>query len=178
MLVAYIWVFQHCSSFSTYPWLQQRWLMLRRNVMLNFIILYHNILVMLYDGHPSSIVHASFSCVVKTVCLAHVSMERPFGSCIRNVIFSKSSLKTVSMYGSRDLVFVIRSIVEFFQLWIDLHVMMVFHPHVLLYWPYIVVLCKRSSYNLVRMQFHEKWMLSSSSPWGEDFFLFASYGAF
>ena len=108
--------------------------------MFNFIILYHNILVMLYDGHPSSIVHASFSCVVKTVCLAHVSMERPFGSCIRNVIFSKSSLKTVSMYGSRVLVFVIRSIAEFFQLSVELQVVMILHPHVLLYWTYTVVL--------------------------------------
>ena len=47
--------------FSNYPWLQQRWLMLSRNVMFIFIILYHNILVMLYDEHPSSIVRASFS---------------------------------------------------------------------------------------------------------------------
>ena len=132
--------------------------------MLNFIILYHNILVMLYDGHPYSIVHASFSCVVKTVCLAHVSMERPFGSCIRNVIFSKSSLKTVSMYEYRVLVFIIWSIAEFFQLSLELHVVMILHPHVMLYWTYIVVLCKHSSYNLVQMQFHEKWMLSSSSP--------------
>ena len=119
--------------------------------MLNFIILYHNILVMLYDGHPYSIVHASFSCVVKTVYLAHVSMGRPFRSCIHNVIFSKSSLKTVSMYGSRVLVFVIRSIAEFFQLSVELQVVMILHPHVLLYWPYTVVLCKHSSYNLVQM---------------------------
>ena len=153
--------------FSTYPWLQQRWLMLRMNVMLNFIILYHNILVMLYDGHPSSTIHASFNCVVKTLCLAHVSIERPFGSCIRNVIFNKSSLKTVSMYGSRVLVFVIRSIAEFFQLSIELEVVMSLQPHVLLYFPYIGVLCKRSSYNLVRMHFHEKWMFSSSIPWGK-----------
>ena len=65
---------------------------------------------MLYDGHPSSTVHASFRCVVKAICLAHVLMERPFGSSIHNVIFSKSSLKTISMYGSRVLIFVIRSI--------------------------------------------------------------------
>ena len=77
------------------------------NVMLNCIILYHTILVMLYDGHPSYVVHASFSYVVKIVYLAHVSMERPLMSCIRNVIFSKSSLNIVSMYGSRVLVFVI-----------------------------------------------------------------------
>ena len=82
--------------------------------MLNFIISYHNILVLLYDGHPSSIVHASFSCVVKTVFLAHVSMERPFESCIHNVIFNKSSLKTVSVYGPKVLVFVVRSNAEFF----------------------------------------------------------------
>ena len=75
--------------------------------MLKFIILYHNFLVMLYDAHPSSSVHASLSCVVKTVCLAHVSMERPLRSCIRNVIFSKSSLNTILMYGSRVLVFII-----------------------------------------------------------------------
>ena len=132
--------------------------------MLFFIILYHNILVMLCDGHPSSIVHASFSYVVKTDRLTHVSMERPFGSCIRNVIFSKSSLKAVSMYGFRVLVFVMWSIVEFFQLLVELQVVMSLQPHVLLYLPYIVVLCKRSSYNLVGMQFHEKWVLSSSSP--------------
>ena len=82
--------------------------------MLNFIILYHNILVMLYDGHPSSIVHASFIFVVKIGYLDHVSMERPFRYYIRNVIFNKSSLNTVLMYGSRVIVFVIRSIVEFF----------------------------------------------------------------
>ena len=132
--------------------------------MLNFIILYHNILVILYDGHPSSTIHASFSCVVKTICLAHVLMERPFGSCIRNVIFSKSSMKTVSMYGSMVPVFVIRSIAEFFQLSVELQVVMILHPHVLLYWPYTVVLCKHSSYSLVWMQFHEKWMFSSSNP--------------
>ena len=132
--------------------------------MLKFIILYHNILVMLYDGHPSSTVHSSFSCVVKTICLAHVSMEIPFKSCIHNVIFRKSSLKTISMYGSRVLVFVIRSIAEFFQLSFELQVMMILHRHVLFYWPYIVMLCKHSSYNLVLMQFHEKWMLSSLSP--------------
>ena len=142
--------------FSTYPWLQQRWLMLRRNVMLNFIILYHNILVMLYDGHPSSIVHAYFSCVVEIVFLAHVLMERPFGSCIHNVIFSKRSLNTVWMYGSRVLVFVIRSIAEFFKLSVELQVVMSLLPYVLLYFPYTVVLCKRSSYNLVRMQLYEK----------------------
>ena len=135
--------------FSTYPWLQQRWLMLRRNVMLNFIILYHNILVMLYYGHPSSIVHESFSYVVKIVCLNHVLMEIPFRSCIRNVIFSKSSLKTFSMYGSKVLVSVIRSIAELFQLSVELHVVMILHPCVLLYWTYIVVLCKFSSHNLV-----------------------------
>ena len=100
---------------------------------------------MLYDRYPSSIVHASFSCVVKTVCLVHVSMERPFGSCIRNVIFSKSSMKTVSMYGSMVPVFVIRSIAEFFQLSVELQVVMILHPHVLLYWPYTVVVCKSSS---------------------------------
>ena len=136
--------------FSTYPWLQQRWLMLR-NLMLKFIILYHNILVMLYDGHPSFTVHAPFSCVVNTVCLAHVSMERSFRSCIRNEIFSKSSLKTVSMYGSRVLVFVIWSIAEFFQLSVELQAVMILHPCVLLYWPYTIVLCKCSSYNLVQM---------------------------
>ena len=117
--------------------------------MLNFIVLYHNILVMLYDGHPYSTIHASFKCVVKTVCLTHVLMERPFGSCIHNVIFSKSSLKVVSMYGSGVLVFIIWSIAELFQLSVELQVVMILHPHVLLYWLYIVVLCKRSSYNLV-----------------------------
>ena len=75
---------------------------------------------MLYDGHPSSTVHASFSWFVKTICLAHVLMDRPFGSCIHNVIFSKRSMKTVSMYGSRVLVFVIWSIAEFFQLSVEL----------------------------------------------------------
>ena len=75
---------------------------------------------MLYDGHPSSIVHASFICVVNIVSLAHVSMERPFGSCIHNVIFSKSYLKNVSMYGSMVPVFVIRSIAEFFQPLVEL----------------------------------------------------------
>jgi len=84
--------------------------------MLNFIILYHNILVMLYDGNPSSTIHASFSCVLKIVCLDHVSMEIPFSSCIHNVIFSKSSLKTVSMYGSSVPVFIIRSIAKLFHL--------------------------------------------------------------
>ena len=88
--------------------------------MLNLIILYHNILVMLYDGHPYSIVHASFICVVKNVYLDHVSMEIPFGSCIRNAIFSKISLKTVSMYGSKVLIFVIRSIAMLFHLSIEL----------------------------------------------------------
>ena len=62
---------------------------------------------MLSDGNPSSTIHASFNCVVKTSCLAHVSMEIPFGYCIHNVIFSKSSLNTISMYGSRVLFFVI-----------------------------------------------------------------------
>ena len=133
---------------------------------------------MLYDRNPSSTVHASFSCVVKTIYLAHVLMERPFGSCIHNEIFSKISLKTVSMYGSRVLVFVIRSITEFFQILVELQVVMILHPHVMLYWPYTNVLCKSSSYNLVRMQFHEKWMLSSSNPWCKVCFLFASYGAF
>ena len=84
--------------------------------MLNFIVLYHNILVMLYDGHPSSIVHASFNCVVKTVYLARVLMEIPFRSCIRNVIFSKCSLKTVLMYGFGVRVFFIWSIAKFFHL--------------------------------------------------------------
>ena len=132
--------------------------------MLNFIILYHNILVMLYDGHPSSTIHASFNCVVKTVCLAHVSMEIPFGYCIQNVIFSKSSLNTISMYGSKVLFLIIHFIAEFFHLLVELHIVTIFLPHVMLYWPYIVLLCKCSSYYLVRMQYHEKWMLSSSSP--------------
>ena len=149
----WLWIsgFSALFLFSTYPWLQQRWLMLRRNVMLNFIILYHNILVMLYDGHPSSTVHASFSCVVKTVYLAHVSMERPFGSYIHNVIFSKSSLNMVSMYGSRVLVSVMQYIAEFFQLSVELQVVMSLQSHVLLYSPYTVVLYKCSSYNLVWM---------------------------
>ena len=75
---------------------------------------------MLYDGHPSSTVHASFSCVVNIVYLDNVSMEIPFDSCIHNVIFSKSSLKTILMYGSRVLVFAIRYIVDFFQLLVGL----------------------------------------------------------
>ena len=119
---------------------------------------------MLYDGNPSSTVHASFSWFVKTVCLDHVLMDRPFGACIHNVIFSKRSMKTVSMYGSKVFVFVIRSIADFFQLSVKLQVVTILHPHVLLYWPYIIVLCKCSSYNLVQIYFHEKWMLSSSSP--------------
>ena len=138
--------------------------MSRRNVMLIFIILYHNILVILYDGHPSSTICASFNWVVKTVCLDHLLMDRPFRSCIRNVIFRKTSLKTVSMYGSKVLVFVMWSIAEFFQLSVELQVVMSLQPHVMLYSPYTVVLYKCSSYNLVRMQFHEKWMLSSSNP--------------
>ena len=75
---------------------------------------------MLYDGHTSSTVHAYFRCVVKTACLDHVSMERPFRSCIPNVIFSKSSLKTVLMYGSNVLFFVMQSIANLFQLSFEL----------------------------------------------------------
>ena len=88
---------------------------------------------MLYDGHPYSTVHESFNWVVKTICLAHVLMDIPFKSCICNVIFSKISLKIVLMHGSKVLVFVIQSIAEFFQLSVELQVVMILHPHVLLY---------------------------------------------
>ena len=129
------------------------------------IILYHKILVILYDGHPYSIVHVYFSWVVKTICLSHFTMDRPFWSCIHNVIFSNSYLKTVLMYGYEVLVFLMWSIAEFFQLSFELQLVMHLQPLVLFYCPYTVVLCKHSSYNLVQMQFHAKWMMYSSIPW-------------
>ena len=139
MMVADLWFFSIVPLFNL-SLTATKMVDVNKECNVEFIILYHNILVMLYDGHPYSIVHEYFNCVVKTVCLDHVSMERPFRSCIRNVIFSKSSLKTVSMYGSRVLVFDMWSIVELFRLSVELQVVMILHPHVLLYWPYIVVL--------------------------------------